>query len=187
MGTRLAGLTLGLFGLGRLGQMVARVGTAGFGMDAIAWSPTLTTERAALVGVRSVSRDELFRESDVLSIHARIAPGAPSVIGARELSSMEQSALVVNTSRGRIVDEEALVEALQSGTIRGAGLDVYREEPLPASHPLRSLPNTVLTAHAGHVTRERHRESYTTAVSRIRAYLDGSPEGVLGRVSRARS
>lgn len=183
MGLRLSGRTLGLLGLGRIGQAVARI-AAGFGMPVIAWTPTLTRERAAAAGAVAVGREELYRRADVLSIHARLGPETVGMVGTTELAWMKPSALLVNTARAGLVDENALVAALRTGTIRGAALDVYWREPLPADHPLRTLPNTVLTAHAGHVTEERHAESYTVAVRRIRSYLDGSPEGVIGDLPR---
>jgi phosphoglycerate dehydrogenase-like enzyme len=179
MGLRLAGRTLGLFGLGRIGASVARTGRDGFGMRTIAWSPSLTPARAAEQGAESVDRERLFREADVLCVHARLPAGAPPAIGVAEFALMKPSALLVNTARARVVDEAALVAALRNRRIRGAGLDVYHQEPLRRDHPLRTLPHTVLTAHAGHVTEERHGETYATAARLIRAYLDGVPENLV--------
>lgn len=179
LGLRLSGRTLGLLGFGRIGQAVARIG-ASFGMPVIAWTPRLTPARAAAAGAVAVEREQLYRRADVLSIHVRLSPETVGVVGATELAWMKPSALLVNTARAAVVDEAALVAALRRGAIRGAGLDVYWREPLPADHPLRSLPNTVLTAHAGYGTEERYGESYATAVRRIRSYLDGNPEGVIG-------
>lgn len=178
MGLRLSGMTLSLLGLGRIGQAVARIGAA-FGMEPIAWTPSLTPQRAAAAGVAAVAREELFRRADVLSVHVRLTERTAGTVGATELSWMKPTALLVNTARGPLLDEAALVRALREGRLRGAGLDVYQQEPLPADHPLRALSNTVLTAHAGHVTEQRHHESYTTAVRRIRSFLDGAPEGVI--------
>ena len=144
MGDDLAGRRLGLVGLGRLGALVARVGLA-FDMDVVAWSANLTAERCAEVGVRLVGRDELFATSDVVSVHLVLGDRSRGLVGAADLARMRPSAVLVNTSRGPIVDEAALVAALRDGGIAGAALDVYDDEPLPADHPLRALPNTVLT------------------------------------------
>ena len=178
MGEGLQGKTLGVIGLGRLGSQVATVGCA-FGMDVIAWSQNLTADRAAEFGARLVSKDELLSSADVVTIHLVLSDRTRGLIGKRELSLMKRSSYLVNTSRGPIVDESALVEALRSERIAGAGLDVFDIEPLPKDHPLRTLPNTVLTPHMGYVTIETYRVFYGDAVENIRAFLEGSPVRVV--------
>ncbi|WP_199433186.1 D-2-hydroxyacid dehydrogenase family protein [Qaidamihabitans albus] len=178
VGTSLHGATLGLLGLGRLGSRVARVGQA-FGMRTIAWSQNLTRERADEHDVTAVSKEELLRESDVLSIHLVLSERTRGLLGADELAAMKPTAWLVNTSRGPIVDEAALLDALRTTRIGGAALDVYGTEPLPAEHPLRSLPNTVLTPHIGYVTRDVYEIFYGDAVDDIAAYQAGSPVRVL--------
>lgn len=178
LGEGLAGKTLALMGLGRLGSGVARVGRA-FGMDVIAWSENLTAERAAEVGATRVERDELFAAADVLSIHVVLSGRTRGLVGAKDLAAMKPTAYLINTSRGPVVDETALIDALRSRQIAGAGLDVYDIEPLPMSHPLRSAPHTVLTPHIGFVTRETYREWYGGAVEDIAAFLSGKPIRVL--------
>jgi phosphoglycerate dehydrogenase-like enzyme len=178
LGVDLAGKTLGLLGLGRLGSGVARVGRA-FGMEVIAWSEHLTAERAAEVGATRVDRDELFAAADILSIHVVLSDRTRGLVGAKELAAMKPTAYLINTSRGPIVDETALIDALHSRHIAGAGLDVYDVEPLPMTHPLRSAPHTVLTPHIGFVTRETYRQWYGGAVEDIAAFLSGKPIRVL--------
>ncbi|PYM52969.1 MAG: hydroxyacid dehydrogenase, partial [Candidatus Rokuibacteriota bacterium] len=170
--------TLGVLGLGTLGSRVARVGQA-FEMTVLAWSQNLTREHASEVGATLVDRDELLARADVVSIHLVLSERTRGLIGTRELGLMKPSAYLVNTSRGPIVDEAALVHALRSGTIAGAGLDVFHEEPLPLDHPLRHLPNTVITPHLGYVTEETYRVFYGQAVQDITAYLAGQPIRVL--------
>ena len=179
MGEGLRGKTLGVLGLGNLGSQVAAVGVA-FGMRVIAWSQNLTAERASQFGAKLVSKEELLRSSDILTIHTILSRRTRGLIGADELGMMKRSAYLVNTSRGPIVDEEALIAALRSGAIAGAGLDVFDTEPLPADHPLRSLPNTVLTPHMGYVTAETYRVFYGDAVEDVRAFLAGAPVRVIG-------
>jgi phosphoglycerate dehydrogenase-like enzyme len=174
IGTGLQGQRLGLLGLGRLGSLVARVGLA-FDMDVVAWSANLTAQRCAEVGVGYVTRDELFATADVLSIHLVLGPRSRGLVGAAELAAMKPTAVLVNTSRGPIVDEAALIDALRDGTIAGAALDVFDQEPLPAGHPLRSMPNTVLTPHVGYVTRQTYEIFYRDIVEDIRAWRDGAP------------
>ncbi|WP_216206014.1 D-2-hydroxyacid dehydrogenase family protein [Amycolatopsis aidingensis] len=174
LGSGLHGRTLGLLGLGRLGSRVAAVGAA-FGMEVIAWSQNLTAEHAAGQGVTAVGREELFERSDVLSIHLVLSDRTRGLVGAAELAAMKPTAWLVNTSRGPIVREEALIEALRAGRIGGAALDVYDTEPLPSDHPLRALPNTVLTPHIGYVTREVYQVFYRDAVQDIAAYQAGTP------------
>ncbi len=178
IGVDLEGRTLGVLGVGRLGSRVARVGQA-FDMDVIAWSENLTAERAAEVGVTRVERDELFERSDILTIHTVLSGRTRGLVGRRELSLMKATAYLVNTSRGPIVDETALNDALRSGQLAGAGLDVFDVEPLPMWHPLRTAPHTVLTPHIGFVTKETYRQWYGGAVEDIAAFLSGSPIRVL--------
>ncbi len=178
VGLDLRGSTLGLLGLGRLGGQVATVARA-FGMDLVAWSPHLTRERAARHEARLVDRQELFAVSDIVSVHMILADSTRGLVGAAEFGAMKPTAYLVNTSRGPIVDQDALLDALHEGRIAGAGLDVYDEEPLPVEHPLRSAPRTVLTPHLGYVTRRTFAAFYSQAVEDVRAYLDGSPIRVL--------
>ena len=178
MGEGLQGKTLGIIGLGRLGSQVARIGGA-FGMSLVAWSQNLTAERAAEFGARLVSKDELLRESDIVTIHLVLSDRTRGLLGERDLSLMKESAYLVNTSRGPIVDESALIAALESSAIAGAGLDVFDIEPLPLDHKLRSLPNTVLTPHMGYVTAETYRIFYGDAVEDIAAFLSGNSVRVL--------
>jgi phosphoglycerate dehydrogenase-like enzyme len=178
VGHRVAGKTLGLLGLGRLGSAVARVGLA-FGCKAIAWSQNLTAEKAAEQGVERVEKDELFRRSDILSVHLVLSPRSRGLVGAREIALMKPSAILVNTSRGPICDTDAVIAALQEGRLAYGGFDVYDKEPLPIGHPLRSAPNVILTPHIGYVTDENYRSSYPQIVENILAYLDGKPVRVI--------
>jgi len=178
VGLGLNGKTLGVLGLGTLGSRAARVGRA-FEMEVLAWSQNLTAERAAEVGATLVPKDELLARSDFVSIHLVLGERTRGLIGARELGLMKRSAYLVNTSRGPIVDEAALIRALQDGTIAGAGLDVFDEEPLPLDHPFRRLPNTAITPHLGYVTEETYRVFYGQALEDIKAYLGGTPLRVL--------
>jgi phosphoglycerate dehydrogenase-like enzyme len=148
-------------------------------MDVVAWSENLTDERAAEVGVTPVGKDELFSTSDVVSIHLVLSARSRGTVGDAELRSMKPSAVLVNTSRGPIVDEGALVRALESGWIAGAGLDVFDVEPLPADHPFRRLPNTVVTPHLGYVTDSLYALFYEQIVEDIAGYLDGAPVRML--------
>ena len=178
VGLGLNGKTLGVLGLGTLGSRVARVGRA-FEMDVIAWSQNLTARRAAEVGATLVAKDELLGRSDIVTIHLVLGDRTRELLGARELALMKPSAYLDNTSRGPIVDEAALVRALRAGTIAGAGLDVFDEEPLPLGHPLRQLPNTVITPHLGYVTEETYRIFFGQAVEDVEAFLRGAPVRVL--------
>ncbi len=175
----LTGKTLGVLGLGDLGAGVARVGQA-LGMNVIAWSQNLTDARCAEMGVRRVDKDELFRESDVLSVHVVLSDRSRGLVGAREIALMKPTAYLINTSRGPIVDETALVGALRAGAIAGAGLDVFDREPLPVDHPLRGLTNAVLTPHIGGRTRENFIARYRDCLEDVKAWLDGKPVRVLG-------
>lgn len=177
-GLGLNGKTLGVIGLGNLGSRVAKVGRA-FEMEVIAWSQNLTAARAAEVGATLVGKDELLARSDVVTIHLVLSDRTRGLLGARELGSMKRTAHLVNTSRGPIVDEAALIAALRDGTIAGAGLDVFDDEPLELDHPLRRLPNTVLTPHLGYVTDEGYRIFYGHALEDVKAWLAGAPVRVI--------
>jgi phosphoglycerate dehydrogenase-like enzyme len=170
--------TLGVLGLGDLGSGVAKVGQA-LGMKVVAWSQNLTAVRCAALGVERVEKDALFRRSDVLSVHVVLSDRTRGLVGAREIALMKPTAYLVNTSRGPIVDEAALIAALRSGAIAGAGLDVFDQEPLPAGHPLRTLPNTVLTPHVGGRTRENFVARYKDCLEDVQAWLAGTPVRVL--------
>ncbi len=174
----LAGATLGLAGLGNLGA--AMVGPArAFGMDVIAWSEHLTEERATAVGVRRVSKTELMSQSDFLSIHLVLSDRTRGLFQAADLALMKPTAVLINTSRGPIVNERALVAALRDGVIAGAGLDVYDAEPMPPGHELTRLPNVVLLPHLGYVSEPGFRQMYGQVVEDIAAFLAGSPVRVI--------
>jgi len=178
LGRDLKGAVLGILGLGRLGSQVAGFAKA-FGMDVIAWSQNLSEARAAEVGVHRVAKDELFRGADFVTIHLRLSERTRALVGARELALMKPGSYLVNTSRGPIVDQQALIDALEQGLIGGAALDVYEIEPLPADHRLRRMPNLLLTPHIGYVTRETYRVFYGETVDLVRAFLDGRPRNVI--------
>jgi phosphoglycerate dehydrogenase-like enzyme len=178
IGLDLEGLTLSLLGLGRLGARMATIGHA-LRMNVVAWSQNLTAEVCSAAGVELVSRDELFRRADFLSIHLQLSPRTRGLIGAPELGMMKPGAYLINTSRGPIVDEAALIAALREKRIAGAGLDVFDIEPLPLDHPLRKLDNVVLTPHLGYVTAQNYRTFFAGVVEDIRAFLDGKPVRVL--------
>jgi phosphoglycerate dehydrogenase-like enzyme len=175
LGVDIEGKTLGLIGLGRLGAKVATIGQA-LGMKVIAWSQNLTAERCASAGVElSPSKEALLAEADIVSLHVVLSPRTRGLIGPEEFALMKPSAYLINTARGPIVDEAALIAALRDKRIAGAGLDVYDIEPLPGDHPLRALDNVVLSPHLGYVTAENFRTCYTGVVEDIRAFLDGKP------------
>ena len=174
----LHGKTLGLMGLGKLGGQAARVGLA-FGMQVIAWSQNLTDQRAAECGAERVSKEALLERSDILSIHLVLSERTRGLVGAKELARMKPEALLVNTSRGPIVDDSARIQALQTKTIAAAGIDVFDIEPLPRDHGLRSLDNVVLTGHTGSSTREAFDAMYVHCLGGVRAWLDGEPVHVL--------
>jgi phosphoglycerate dehydrogenase-like enzyme len=173
-GFTLHGRTLGLLGLGRQGRYMVPVAKA-FGMEVIAWSQNLGAENAAQQGVRRVDKDELFRMSDVLSVHLVLGERSRGMVGARELALMKSSAILVNAARGPIIDESALIIALRERRIAGAGLDVFTHEPLPDDSELRTLPNVVLTPHQGHNVQEFFEVAYTDVVENITAFLSGKP------------
>ena len=178
VGMSLENKVLGVLGLGRLGAKVAKVGVA-FEMSVIAWSQNLTAERAAQCGATLVTKDELFARSDILTIHVQLSARTRGLVGARELRGMKPTTYLINTARGPIVDEAALVQALQARSIAGAGLDVFDQEPLPPDHPLTVLENTILVPHVGYVTREQYQVRYRDTVEDIIAYLRGEPLRVL--------
>lgn len=178
VGLGLKGRTLGLLGLGNLGSRVAKYAQA-FEMDIIAWSQNLTAEAAAEKGVRRVEKDELFQQSDFISVHLVLSDRSRGIVGARELELMKRTAYIINTSRGPIIDEDALADALRSGSIAGAGIDTYSVEPVPKTNPLLDLPNTVLTPHLGYVTADTYEIFYGQTVENIVAWLKGEPIRVI--------
>jgi phosphoglycerate dehydrogenase-like enzyme len=178
LGAGLHGKTLGVIGLGRLGSQVAAIGRA-FGMRLLGWSQNLTAARAAECGAERVAKEELLAESDVVTIHLQLSNRTRGLIGADDLRRMKPTAYLVNTSRGPIVDETALVEMLRAGAIAGAAIDVFDEEPLPPGHPFLSLDNLVLSPHLGYVTRENYEIFYRDAAADVAAFLRGAPERVL--------
>ncbi|HEY4095419.1 MAG TPA: D-2-hydroxyacid dehydrogenase family protein [Baekduia sp.] len=180
LGRDLGGLRLGVIGLGRLGRQVAGFGKA-FDMDVVAWSQNLTADAAREAGVRAVSRDELLSTADAVSIHLVLGERSRGLLGAEELALMKPDAILVNTSRGPIVDEDALVAALEAGRLGGAGLDVFATEPLPADHPLVRAPRTVLTPHIGFVTEATYRRWYPEIVAGIAAWRAGAPTQVIAQ------
>jgi phosphoglycerate dehydrogenase-like enzyme len=179
LGDSVRGKTLGLVGLGRIGARIAAIAPA-FGMRVIAWSQNLTAARAAECAVELVERDELFRRADVVSVHLVSSERTRGIVGAHEFGLMKPTAFLVNTARGPIVDERALLDALGTGRIAGAGLDVYDVEPLPPDHPLRRAPNAVLTPHIGYATDGSFRIYYSQMIENIEAWLRGAPIRVLG-------
>ena len=178
IGTDLKGKTLGLLGLGNLGSHMSAIGNA-FGMSVIAWSQNLTSEKAKQFGASLVTKDELFSQSDIISIHLVLSDRTRGLVGSRELGLMKPTAYLVNTSRGPIVDEAALLQTLRSHAIAGAGIDVYEPEPLPADHPIRRLDNAVTTPHLGYVTKETYEIFYSDAVEDILAFWKSKPVRVL--------
>lgn len=174
----LAGRTLGLLGAGRLGQSTAKIARA-FGMRVIAWSPNLTPERAATASVEFVAtKEELLRESDVLSIHIVLSDATRHLLKAEDLAHMKPSAFLINTSRGPIVEEAALIDVLKAGKIAGAGLDVFDVEPLPLDHPIRKLTNVTLSPHTGYLSDTNYHEFWGYTVENINAFLDGEREKI---------
>lgn len=178
VGAGLQGKTLALLGLGHIGSLVARVGNA-FDMRVIAWSQNMTAERAAECGATLVDKDTLFAEGDVVSVHVRLSDRTYGLVGAREIGLMQPSAILVNISRGPIVDEAALVDALQRQAIAGAALDTFDIEPLPAGHPFLTLDNVLVTPHIGYVTDVGYRAFYAGVVENIRAFAAGEPVRVI--------
>ncbi len=174
IGADLNGKSLGVLGLGNIGAEVARIGAA-FGMSVIAWSQNLTQEKAAAAGARLVAKEALFRQADFLTIHLVLGARSRGLVGAAELALMKPTARLINTSRGPIVDEAALIAALQAGKIAGAALDVFDDEPLTPAHPFRSMDNVLATPHIGYVSENVYRKFYGDTVAAIRAFLEGAP------------
>jgi phosphoglycerate dehydrogenase-like enzyme len=178
IGPDLEGMTLGILGLGKLGARTAAIAKA-FGMKVIAWSQNLTPEKCAEAGVGYVSKDDLFRQSDFITIHVVLSQRSRGLVGAREIGLMKPTAFLINTSRGPIIDEAAMLAALRERKIAGAGLDVFDVEPLPVDHPLRKMDNVVLTPHLGYVSEQNYRAYFVDVVGDIRAFLDGKPVRLL--------
>jgi phosphoglycerate dehydrogenase-like enzyme len=185
VGLSLAGKTIGIVGLGSLGSLMARYCQA-LSMNVLAWSQNLTVEKAEAAGAAFVSKEELFSRSDAISIHLVLSPRSRGLIGFSDLRRMKPGAILVNTSRGPIVDEAALLEAVRQGHIVAA-LDVYDREPLPVDHPLRSAPNTVLTPHLGYGVQETWKEFYGQSMENALAFLEGRPVRVINPEANARS
>jgi D-3-phosphoglycerate dehydrogenase len=179
VGIEIEGRTLGVVGLGKLGSKVAKLARA-FGMNVIAWSPNLTPERCKEVGVGYASKEELFSSADIVTIHVVLSERSRGLVGHDDLARMKPTSYLVNTARGPIVDEAALLETLQQQKIAGAGIDVFSVEPLPVDHPFRKLDNIVLTPHLGYVTEEGFRNHYRQMVEGIGAWLKGEPVRRLG-------
>jgi phosphoglycerate dehydrogenase-like enzyme len=178
IGPDLEGMTLGILGLGKLGARTAAIAKA-FGMKVIAWSQNLTAERCQEVGVGHVGKDDLFRQSDFITIHNVLSARSRGMVGAKEFGLMKPSAFLINTSRGPIVDEAAMLAALRDKKIAGAGLDVFDTEPLPLDHPLRKMDNVVLTPHLGYVSEQNYKHYFAGVVEDIRGFLDGKPVRVM--------
>jgi phosphoglycerate dehydrogenase-like enzyme len=178
IGVELEGLTLGVLGLGKLGQRTANIAKA-FGMKVIAWSQNLTPEKCAEAGVGYVSKDDLFRQADFISIHVVLSARSRGLVGTKEIGLMKPAAYLINTSRGPIIDEPAMLAALRDKKIAGAGLDVFDVEPLPLDHPLRKMDNAVITPHLGYVSTQNYKHYFSGVVEDIRGFLDGKPMRVM--------
>jgi len=178
VGLDLEGLTLGVVGLGKLGVRVSNIAKA-LGMKVIAWSQNMTAEKAREHGAEYVSKEELFRQADFVSVHVQLSDRSRGLIGAQEIGVMKPTAYIINTARGPIIEEAALLAALREQRIAGAGLDVFDVEPLPLDHPLRRLENVVITPHLGYVSVQNYRHYFGGMVEDIRAWLDGKPVRVI--------
>jgi phosphoglycerate dehydrogenase-like enzyme len=178
IGPDLDGMTLGVLGLGKLGIRTANIAKA-FGMKVIAWSQNLTAEKASEAGATYVSKDDLFRQADFVSIHVVLSPRSRGLVGAKEIGLMKPTAYIINTSRGPIIDEAALLAALRDKKIAGAGLDVFDTEPLPVDHPLRKMDNAVITPHLGYVSEQNYKNYFAGVAEDIRGFLDGKPMRVM--------
>jgi phosphoglycerate dehydrogenase-like enzyme len=174
IGADLRGKTLGVLGLGNIGAEVARIGLA-FGMSVIAWSQNLTQEKALAAGAALVSKEDLFRQSDILTIHLVLSARSRGLVGAPDLALMKPTARLINTARGPIVDEAALIAALAARKIAGAAIDVFDQEPLGSRHPFRTMENVLATPHIGYVSEDLYRKFYGDTVAAVRAFLDGAP------------
>jgi phosphoglycerate dehydrogenase-like enzyme len=178
IGADLEGMTLGVLGLGKLGTRTANIAKA-FGMKVIAWSQNLTPEKCAETGVGYVSKEDLFRQADFITIHVVLSQRSRGLVGVREIGLMKPTAFLINTSRGPIIDEAAMLAALREKRIAGAGLDVFDVEPLPLDHPLRKMDNVVLTPHLGYVSEQNYRHYFAGVTEDIRGFLDGKPVRVM--------
>jgi D-3-phosphoglycerate dehydrogenase len=178
IGPDLEGMTLGILGLGKLGRRSAAVARA-FGMNVIAWSQNLTAEKAQASGASYVSKEELFSRADIVTIHVVLSDRSRGLVGAADLGRMKKTAYLVNTARGPIVDQAALIAALETRAIAGAGLDVFDVEPLPLDHPYRRMDNVVITPHLGYVSTQNYARYFPDIVEDIRAFLDGKPVRVI--------
>ena len=176
IGEELSGKILGVLGLGNIGAAVAQIGLA-FGMKVIAWSQNMTPEKAETAGATLVSKDELFRQADIVTIHLILSGRTRGLVGAAELALMKPTSRLINTSRGPIVDEASLIEALSSHALAGAAIDVFDQEPLPSQHPFRTMDHVLATPHIGYVTENLYRTFYGDAVTSISAWLDKQAEG----------
>jgi phosphoglycerate dehydrogenase-like enzyme len=178
LGPDIEGMTLGIIGLGKLGIRVAGVAKA-FGMKVIAWSPNLTAEKCKEVGVEYATKEDLFRHADIVTIHVQLGDRSRGLVGAKEIGLMKPTAYIVNTARGPIVDEKALLAALSEHRIAGAGLDVFDVEPLPLDHPFRKMDNVVISPHLGYVSLQNHQHYFPDIVEDIRGFIDGKPVRVI--------
>jgi D-3-phosphoglycerate dehydrogenase len=178
LGPDIEGKTLGIIGLGKLGTRVAGVGKA-FGMKVIAWSTNLTPEKCKDAGVDYATKEDLFRQADFITIHVQLSDRSRGLVGAKDLALMKRTACLINTARGPIVDEKALIAALTERRIGGAGLDVFDVEPLPLDHPFRKLDNVVITPHLGYVSRQNYEHYFPDIVEDIRGFIDGKPVRVI--------
>ena len=178
IGLDLEGMTLGVLGLGKLGIRSANIAKA-FGMKVIAWSQNLTPEKANEAGTTYVGKDDLFRQADFITIHVVLSPRSRGLVGAKEIGLMKPTAYIINTSRGPIIDEAALLAALRDKKIAGAGLDVFDTEPLPIDHPLRKMDNAVITPHLGYVSEQNYKNYFAGVAEDIRGFLDGKPARVM--------
>ena len=185
LGIEIEGRTLGVIGLGKLGTKVSKLAQA-FGMNVIAWSPNLTPEKCKEAGVTYASKEELFKTADVITIHVVLGPRSRGLVGREDLLRMKPTAYIVNTARGPIIDEQALLEVLQQKKIAGAGIDVFSVEPLPVDHPFRRLDNMVITPHLGYATEEIFRGHYTQMVEGVDAWFKGETPRQAGVASRRR-
>jgi phosphoglycerate dehydrogenase-like enzyme len=178
LGADLEGLTLGVVGLGKLGQRVSSIAKA-FGMNVIAWSQNLTPEKCQEAGVGYATKEELFRNADIVTIHMVLGDRSRGLVAAKEFALMKPTACIVNTSRGPIIEEKALIAALEEHRIGGAGLDVFDVEPLPLDHPFRRMDNVVITPHLGYVSEQNYRRYFPDIVEDIRAFIAGQPVRVI--------
>jgi phosphoglycerate dehydrogenase-like enzyme len=178
LGEDIEGRTLGVIGLGKLGTRVSGVAKA-FGMKVIAWSPNLTAEKCKDAAVEYAAKEDLFRNADIVTIHVQLSDRSRGMVGAKELGLMKPTAYLINTSRGPIVEERALISALDERRIAGAGLDVFDIEPLPLDHPFRRMDNVVITPHLGYVSRQNYERYFPDIVDNIRAFIDGNPVRVI--------